>query len=63
VALVAIEQERKKTTILRSNIRFNSEIAKLPTFDRDTNKVTGFVITCKLYIRIRIKKVLVKKQC
>ena len=32
------------------------------TFDEDTNKVTGFVTVCKLYIRIRIKKVLVKKQ-
>ena len=63
MVLVAIKQEREKITIPRPNIRFNSKIAKLPTFDEDTNKVTGFVTVYKLYIRIRIKKILVKKQC
>ena len=31
-------------------------------FNKDSEKVVGFVITCKLYIRMRIRKEMVKEQ-
>ena len=31
-------------------------MAKLLLFDRDIEKIARFVIVCKLYIRIRIRK-------
>jgi len=54
--LVAVRREVEAVVL-----RLDSEMAKLPLFDEDTNKVVGFVMTCKLHIRIRMKKVLVKK--
>ena len=37
-------------------------MAKLQTFNRKTRKVSGFLTLCKLYIRIRIKEIVVKEQ-
>ena len=37
-------------------------MAKLQTFNRKTRKVSGFLTVCKLYIRIRIKEIVVKEQ-
>lgn len=47
---------------LRSNTEFNTKIAKPPNFDRDASKVAGFVIACKLYIKMRMREILVKEQ-
>jgi len=59
-----IEQREEKVVALRSNTEFNIEIAKPPIFDKSTSKVVGFVIACKLYIkmRMRIRKVSFKEQ-
>ena len=46
----------------KPNNRFNSEIAKLPLFDRDSSKVIGFVTAYNLYIRIKIREIIVKEQ-
>jgi len=37
-------------------------MAKPPLFNEYLGKVTGFVIVCKLYIRIKIRKEMVEEQ-
>jgi len=51
------EGEKTTTVALRLNTRSNVKVAKLPMFDRDANKVVDFVIVCKLYIRIKMRKI------
>ena len=48
---VAREVERKGKT----------EIAKPPIFDEISSKIAGFIIACKLYMRIRMREELVKR--
>jgi len=47
---------------LRSNTEFDTKIAKPPNFNRDASKVAGFVIAYKLYIKMRMREMLVKEQ-
>ena len=42
--------------------KFMREIAKLSTFDKEASKVRGFIIVCKLYVRMRMREKSVKKQ-
>ena len=37
-------------------------MAKPLLFDRDTEKVVRFIIVCKLYIKMRMRKEIVEKQ-
>ena len=55
-------QVKRGETVLRPNTRFNSKMAKPFTFNRDVSKVVSFVIACKLYIRMRMRKVLIEEQ-
>ena len=45
----------------RFNTKSNVKMAKLPTFDRETSKVLGFIIVYRFYIRIRIRNISVEK--
>ena len=40
----------------------NTEIAKLQVFDGTSSKVSGFVMACKLYMKMRMRKVLLEEQ-
>ena len=42
--------------------RSNVEVAKLQTFNRSAGKVSVFLMACKLFIRMRIREVVVEKQ-
>jgi len=46
---------------LRPNTMSNIEVVKLPTFNGNAIKVLEFIMACKLYIRMRIRDVLVEK--
>jgi len=46
----------------RSNTGLNIEIAKPQIFNGKVDKVSGFLIAYRLYIRMRIMEVTVKKQ-
>ena len=45
----------------KSNTKSNIEVTKLQTFNREISKVLGFLTLCKLYIRIKISEITIKK--
>ena len=51
-----------KEITLRPRHEFQPKIVKSPLFDKDLGKVTGFIMTCKLYIRMKMRKELVEEQ-
>ena len=57
-------QTGKETVVEVSklNTGLNINEAKLPTSNRDTSKILGFLTACKLYVRIKIKNATVKEQ-
>ena len=46
----------------RPNTRSNVEVAKPQTFNREVCKVSSFLMAYKLYIRMRMREMLVEKQ-
>lgn len=48
--------KREKKVAPRLKYEFQSKIAKLLLFSENISKMVGFVMICKLYIRIRIRK-------
>ena len=46
---------REGGAIERSNTRSNIEVAKLPVFNREAGRVGGFIMACRLYLRMRIR--------
>ena len=49
-------------TAEESNMWFNVEIAKLLVFNREIEKVGGFITAYRLYLRIKIRKTSVEEQ-
>ena len=49
-------------TTERSNTGSNIEIAKPLVFNKEVEKIGGFIIACKLYLRIRIRRAMVEEQ-
>ena len=37
------------------------EVARLPTFNGTSSKVLGFVTTCKLYLKMKIREVAIEE--
>jgi len=60
-ALLAVRAVAGKVTE-GSNIGSNIKVAKLLVFNRKAGKVEGFIITYRLYLRIKIRETTVKKQ-
>ena len=55
------ENKIKSTITDLDNIGLNIEMDKLQMFDGTVRKVSGFLIVCQLYIRMKIRDILVKK--
>ena len=45
----------------KPNIGSNTEVAKLLVFNGSSEKVSDFIIACKLYIRMRMREEIVEK--
>jgi len=41
--------------------RVNTEVAKPQVFDRSSEKVPGFAMVCKLYLRMKIREIAVEE--
>ena len=48
--------------VMGSNIGSHIEVAKLAIFNGEAGKVGGFVIVCRLYLRMKMKKATMKEQ-
>jgi len=46
----------------QSNTRSNIEVAKLQIFNGAANKISVFFTACRLYIRIRMRNVVIEEQ-
>jgi len=46
----------------KPNSASQAEIVTLPLFDGEASKVGGFVIVCKLYLKMRIRESMVEEQ-
>jgi len=56
------EEEGAEAAISQPNTRLNIEVTKLQIFNEEASKVLEFLTACRLYIRIRMRDVLVEKQ-
>jgi len=56
------KRKRRRDSSLRPNTKSNVKVAKPQIFNRKAGKVSGFLIAYKLYIRMRIRDVIMKKQ-
>jgi len=54
--------ESTERGMMESNIRPYMEVAKLAIFNGEAGKVGGFVITCRLYLRMKMREATVKEQ-
>ena len=57
-----IGEEETTVAILQPNTRSNIDVAKLPTFSRKARQVLGFLIAYRLYIRMKMRDIVVKEQ-
>ena len=56
------EEVEGKIVAFRPNTRSNVKVAKLLIFNENTTKVLGFIMVCRLYIRMKMIDIFVKEQ-
>ena len=52
---------REEWVIEESNTGSNIEVTKPPVFNREIERVEGFIMACRLYLRMRIIKAIVEE--
>jgi len=56
--LQAIIAKERETVAVESNVK----VAKLPIYNRKISKIEGFIMICRLYLRMRMRRVIVEEQ-
>jgi len=54
--------ERAEREMMGSNLGLQMEVAKPAIFNGEAERVGGFVIACRLYLRMKMKKAMVEEQ-
>jgi len=49
-------------TTIESNMRSHMEVAKLAIFNGEAGKVGGFIMVCRLFLRIKLREATVEEQ-
>ena len=57
--MLAVIREEEEVTE-ESNIRSNIEVVKPLVFNGKAKKVRSFIIVCRLYLRIKIRRIIVE---
>jgi len=52
--------ERGEGVIEEPNTRSNIEVVKLPVLNGEVEKVGGFIIVCRLYLRMKIRGIILE---
>jgi len=60
-ALLAAGAETTERVTMGSNMGSHIEVAKLAIFNGEAGKVEGFVIACRLYLRMKMKEATVEE--
>lgn len=53
--------EEEEEVALRPSSKFNVEMAKPSLFDEEASNIVGFMTACKLYIRMKMKEVVIEE--
>ena len=62
-ALIIEEAKTREGEVMEgSNTESNIKIAKPPVFNREAEKVEGFITACRLYLRMKMRKAIVEEQ-
>ena len=61
-ALLAIQGGAGTGGAMGSNMESHVEVAKPAIFNGETGKVGGFVIACRLYLRMKMREATVEEQ-
>ena len=51
-----------KAEVLRPNTESNIEVAKLKMFNGTASKVSGYLIVCRLYIKMKMRDIMMEEQ-
>jgi len=60
--LLAGREGEREVVVSQPNTRSNIKVAKPQIFNGVANKFSGFLITCRLYIRMRMKNMVIEEQ-
>ena len=52
---------REEWVIEGSNTGSNIKVTKPPVFNREIERVEGFIMACKLYLRMKIRKAILEE--
>jgi len=61
-ALIAGGAVAGRGTTDGSNTGFNMEVAKPPVFNGEAGRVGGFIMACRLYLRMKMREAMVEEQ-